>query len=475
MPAQPDSTRDGFGQEFVITREIAAARELVFCAWTDPQRVAQWWGPRGFTNPVCQWDARPGQTIHVVMRAPNGADFPMGGAFREVVAPERLVFTSGALDEQGAMLFEFLHTVTFTEQLGRTTLTVRSKVIRTTPGAGRYIGGFEAGMTQSLERLSALADPTNGREIVHTRVVGAPRELVWQAWTDPQHVVRWWGPRGFSTTIKRMDFRVGGVWEHLMRGPDGATYPNQSTFKEIVPLERIVYSHGGGRDGGPGASFTATWTFETVEGGKTRVTGRLLFPSAEARDFVAREFGAVEGGRQTLARLAEHLPTLQMREFVLTRELAAPRQLVWEAWTRAEHVQQWFGPKGFTMPVCALDFRPGGEFHYGMKSPDGHEMWGKWTFLEIVPPEKLVVLVSFSDANRGVTRHPMSATWPLETLSTTTFTEHDGKTTLTLRWVAFNATETERQTFDGAHEGMKQGWAGTMAQFEAYLATVQGG
>jgi uncharacterized protein YndB with AHSA1/START domain len=108
-----------------------------------------------------------------------------------------------------------------------------------------------------------------------------------------------------------------------------------------------------------------------------------------------------------------------------------------------------------------------------MKSADGHEMWGKWIFREIVPTEKLVVIVSFSDAKGGVTRHPLSATWPLETLSTTTFTERNGKTTLSLRWVAINATEAERKTFDSSHDSMTQGWGGTMEQLTEYLANVQ--
>jgi len=142
------------GKEFVITREFDAPRELVFEAWTDPKHLAQWWGPRGFTNPVCEWDARPGREIYVVMRASNGARYPMGGEFREVVAPEKLVFTTGALDEKGGMLFEFLHTVTFTEANGKTKLTLRSRVTKTTEEANKYIGGFEAGMTQSLEKLA---------------------------------------------------------------------------------------------------------------------------------------------------------------------------------------------------------------------------------------------------------------------------------------------------------------------------------
>jgi uncharacterized protein YndB with AHSA1/START domain len=147
-------TEDYAGREFVIPREFDAPRELVFQAWTDPKHLAQWWGPKGFTNPVCEWDARPGNAIHVVMRAPDGTEYPMGGEFREIVAPERLVFTSGAMDEKGNLLFEFLHTVTFIERKGKTALTIRSCVLKTTAEANKYIGGFEAGMTQSLERLA---------------------------------------------------------------------------------------------------------------------------------------------------------------------------------------------------------------------------------------------------------------------------------------------------------------------------------
>jgi len=324
-----------------------------------------------------------------------------------------------------------------------------------------------------MSQPNSSISPTADREIVISRVLDAPRALVWQAWTDPQHVVKWWGPRGFSDTTKQHDFRVGGVWEHVMRGPDGVDYPNKATFKEIVPQERITFLLGGGREDRPGVSFTATWTFETAEGGKTRLTGRMVFPTAAMRDYVAKEFGAVEGGKQTLERLSEHLPTMQMREFVLAREFAAPRQLVWDAWTKPEHLQRWFGPKGFSLSVGAFDFKPGGTFLYGMKSPDGHAMWGKWTFREIVPPEKLVVITSFSDAQGGVTRHPLSASWPLETLSTTTLAEKDGKTTLTLRWVAINASDEERRTFDAAHDSMTQGWGGTIEQLTAYLAKIQ--
>jgi len=113
MATPTKAPEDYAGREFVITREFDAPRELVFQAWTDPKHLAQWWGPKGFTNPVCEWDARPGGKIYDVMRAPNGAEHPMSGEFREIDPPERLVFSCGALDENGELLFEFLHDVTF--------------------------------------------------------------------------------------------------------------------------------------------------------------------------------------------------------------------------------------------------------------------------------------------------------------------------------------------------------------------------
>lgn len=147
---------------------------------------------------------------------------------------------------------------------------------------------------------------TADHEIVISRVIDAPRERVWQAWVDPKQVVNWWGPRGFTTTIHKMGVRPGGVWSLTMHGPDGVDYPNYSTFIEVVKPERIVFEHGGAKKGGPAAVFEATWTFEDV-GGKTKVTGRMVFPTAADRDKVVKAYGAIEGGKQTLERLQEFL------------------------------------------------------------------------------------------------------------------------------------------------------------------------
>ena len=142
-------------QELVLTRAFDAPRELVFKVWTDPKHVARWWGPRGFTNPVCELDLRPGGAILIHMRGPDGTVYPMTGTYQEIVRPERLVFTSAALDSDGNPMFEVLTTVTFAEEGGKTKQILRARVIKKTAQAAPYLAGMEAGWTQSLERLAA--------------------------------------------------------------------------------------------------------------------------------------------------------------------------------------------------------------------------------------------------------------------------------------------------------------------------------
>ncbi len=142
-------------QELVLTRVFDAPRELVFKVWTDPKHVAQWWGPHGFTNPVCELDLRPGGAIRIHMRGPDGTVYPMTGVYQEIVEPERIVFTSAALDEKGHPMFEVLTTVTFAELGGKTKQILRARVIKKTAQAAPYLAGMEAGWTQSLERLAA--------------------------------------------------------------------------------------------------------------------------------------------------------------------------------------------------------------------------------------------------------------------------------------------------------------------------------
>jgi len=144
--------------------------------------------------------------------------------------------------------------------------------------------------------------------MVGTRLLDAPRELVWSVWTDPKHLAQWWGPDGFRTTTSAFDFKAGGVWRFVMHGPDGRDYENRVTFDEIVKPERIAYHHGG--DDVEPVQFRTIVTFDDL-GGKTRVTLRGTFPSAEERARVIREYGADKGLAQTLARLGEYVEGLK--------------------------------------------------------------------------------------------------------------------------------------------------------------------
>ncbi len=148
-------TPDPAARELVLTRTLDAPRALVFEAWTDPAQLAQWWGPHGFTNPVCEADPRPGGKLYIEMRWPDGPSHPMYGEFVEVVKPERLAFTSFLKDEAGTVYLRLLNTVTFAEADGKTVLTVSARVVNAGPGSEEPLSGMDEGWSQSLERLAA--------------------------------------------------------------------------------------------------------------------------------------------------------------------------------------------------------------------------------------------------------------------------------------------------------------------------------
>jgi uncharacterized protein YndB with AHSA1/START domain len=143
-------------RELTLTRVLDAPRELVWRAWTDPARMARWWGPKGFDNPVCQMDLRPGGHIRIDMRAPDGTVYPMTGTFHEIAEPERLTFTAYAEDHAGKRLLESHTVVTFEEQGGRTRLTVQARATGLVPIAPQMLAGMEAGWNGSLDKLAVL-------------------------------------------------------------------------------------------------------------------------------------------------------------------------------------------------------------------------------------------------------------------------------------------------------------------------------
>jgi uncharacterized protein YndB with AHSA1/START domain len=299
--------------EFVIERLFDAPRALVFEAWTDPKHLAQWWGPEVFTT-RCELDARPGGKFRIVMVG-LGDEYPMTGVYREVVKPERIVYDAdlsgqpeswhdrvdpGRDRNKPRPAYPQTTTVTFEEVGGKTKLTVRSRFESAAVRDLFVKVGMRQGWSQSLDKLSRTLEAD--REISATRVLDAPRALVWKVGTDPRHIAKWWGPNGFTNTIHKMDVRPGGAWDFIMHGPDGTDYENHIIFDEVVEPERLVYTH-------VAPAFRATVTF-VEDHGKTVVSMRMVFDTAEQRERVARSVGAVEGQQQTLDRMKAYVAKL---------------------------------------------------------------------------------------------------------------------------------------------------------------------
>ena len=319
-------------------------------------------------------------------------------------------------------------------------------------------------------------DPSRTIEV--SRLVNAPRPLVFKMFTEATHIDAWWGPEGFRNETHEMNFFPGGIWRYTMHGPDGKDWPNWIKYKSINAPELISYDHGG--EIGEPAHFEGCIRLQAL-GDKTNVTLTLHFPSTEARDATVK-FGAVEGGKQTLARLGDHAEgeaaksgaPLENRPFLISRAYDAPPQLVFDCFTKPEHMQKWWGPKGVKIVKASMDLRPGGVYHYGMQANDGPVMWGRQVYREITPPSRIILVNSFSDEQGGLSRHPGAPDWPIELLSTFTFEdEGDGKTRLTIRWeLMANAVESECAAFLGGFDSMNMGWGGTLDQLGEYLKTA---
>lgn len=303
MTGSASASAELVGQEITLTRTFDAPRALVFQAWTDPAHLVHWWGPAGFTNPVCEVDARVGGKVRIHMRGPDGAVYPMRGVFQELVPPERIVLLTGVDQADGSTRFEVLTTVSLVETAGRTTVTMQARVVTATPDAAMNIAGMEPGWSQSLDRLQARVapqQPVTSKEIRTTRVFDAAPSLVYRAWVEPERVAVWWGPNGFTNTIHQMDVRPGGAWHLTMHGPDGTDYRNESVFLQVIPDRLLVYYHR------TAPKFVSVATFEP-EGSGTRLTLQSHFLTDNDYDAAIQVFGAIEGAAQTLARLAMYV------------------------------------------------------------------------------------------------------------------------------------------------------------------------
>jgi uncharacterized protein YndB with AHSA1/START domain len=151
--------------EMSLTRRFTAPPEEVFPVWIDPKHLAEWWGPKGFTNSVCQVDARLGGAIYIHMRAPDGVVYPMTGRFLEIDRPHRLVLVTAAIDDDGKPMFKVLNTVTFNRVDSGTEISLVARVMSSTPAAPQYLAGMSRGWSQSLDRLAAFVAELSMRAV----------------------------------------------------------------------------------------------------------------------------------------------------------------------------------------------------------------------------------------------------------------------------------------------------------------------
>ncbi len=322
-----------------------------------------------------------------------------------------------------------------------------------------------------MTSLSKTILPEDKPQIITTRLLVAPRDLVWRVLTAPEHFKQYWGPDGFRNTIRQMDVRVGGQILFTMHGPDGKDWPNRIVYRELEPPRYMKWFHDNGGEGDVDHKFIGEIELFDEGEGKTRIELRLNEESMANRDNLV-SFGATEGGRQNLDRLAAYVAPMvaAKNRFQIERSFPASQERLFQACTSVEDLKHWMAAPGMKVIKAEQNLKPGGTYHYGTASANGQEMWGMVTYKEITPNSRLVYLQSFSDPQGGIMRHPMAPTWPLELVTIVELIPEGPKQTkLRVSWVYAGIDDTEAQTFHAAHEGMKGGWTGTLDSLYAYL------
>jgi uncharacterized protein YndB with AHSA1/START domain len=294
-----------------------------------------------------------------------------------------------------------------------------------------------------MAQTEIIAEPGSCYVIV-TRIINAPRDVVFKAVTDPTLIPQWWGPRRFTTTVARMAVMSGGTWRFLQRDQSGKEYGFHGVYHDVVIPERLVYTME--YEGVPGYVSLNTDKF-TERDGITIMTSTTIFESVMERD-QKLQWGLAEGTTEMTNRLNELLAQTQPEErkeitmdmemnkengecITITRTFNAPREDVWQKWTDAKEYMCWWGPKDFTSPYAKFDLRPGGKYLSCMRGPDGKEYWDTGIYEEISAPKRLI----YTDENGNVvpaSYYGMGSDEPMEMSVQVTLEDIGGKTMLIL-------------------------------------------
>jgi uncharacterized protein YndB with AHSA1/START domain len=305
--------------------------------------------------------------------------------------------------------------------------------------------------------------PPGMQEVVVTRIINAPREVVFKTVTDPLLIPKWWGPRRLDTKVINMLVMPGGRWRFLQRDNEGKQYGFHGVYHEVLIPERLVYTSE--FEGKPGHATLITDKFNERDG-KTIITSTTIFQSVEDRDQML-QWGMEEGTIEMTDRLNELIvmremkgrkePLLAQKDentgcITITRVFDAPRERVWERWTEPNQYMCWWGPKDFTSPYAKFDLRLGGKFLSCMRGPDGKDYWDTGTFVEISEPSHIVYTDSFADELGNVvpaSYYGMGSDLPMEMAVEVKFEDIGGKTRLTLEHCGLPQGEMLDQSREG--------------------------
>lgn len=318
-----------------------------------------------------------------------------------------------------------------------------------------------------------MAAGSRQNEIRITRIYDAPVAVVWNAFSDPAEVAKWWGPRGFTLTTHSKDLRPGGIWHYTMHGPDGVDYPNKTLYHEVEECRKLVYDHGGNDERTP--LFRVTVLFSESDG-KTLMELTMTLPSAEEAE-ATRRFIRDAGGNATWDRLAEYLDESEKGKssFVINRSFAAPIDRVFDMWTDPAHLANWLPPAGFDMTFIRTDFREGGECFFRMSNGADLTLYATFEYLEITKPDRIVYLQRFCDEEGNTARHPGLLEFPKAMQTTVIFaTEDERETRVTVTFEPLDdASAKEIDAFRNERSGMTKGWSGSFDKLETRLATIE--
>ncbi|TGM02164.1 SRPBCC family protein [Leptospira jelokensis] len=302
-----------------IERKFNAPLKLVWEVWTNPLHLEKWWGPKGFTNPTVEFDFKVGGSYRIVMRSPEGIDYPVIGKFLEITPYESFVMSdlveehpeewvkevqkmAGVTGDRSILNSKLR--VLFVEEKEITQVILITEFMNNQIRDGFAKSGMKEGWSQSFEKLESEAFPSPNELIIEKRFAH-PIDLVYHAFTDSINIQSWWGPKGFTTTTESRDFKVGGEWIFEMVSEDGKVYPNVIKYKSIKENEYLEYLHGSGNDS-PNDDFLVKIWFTPKENNQTIIKMKMIFSSAEKRNVVVN-FGAIEGAHQTLSKLNFYL------------------------------------------------------------------------------------------------------------------------------------------------------------------------